>query len=1227
VSGAPDLGRERENDRAARLMAQTVFDRPLLLEAGAGTGKTATLVARLVSWCVGAGWERAERDQPPVPSPGAREADADAELLAARVLDGVVAITFTEAAAAEMATRVAEALAEIGAGGVPRGFEATALAPRPEVRQARAAALLAALDHLVVCTIHAFCRRLLARYPLEAGVHPAFTVDAEGLGLEQVVREVVEEGLRSSFAGGESDILFLAAQGLGPQELAAALAALAAAPVPASVLAEDPFAGGAAAALCGTLLAAAEAFESVAASALRAVPAGSSVTHETLAAITASVTAVRSRTGEDLASFDELCATLRELWPVNLRKRLRLWSETEFNRGESAALGEAAAAVAAASLAVVRGFGGLWDLKPLLLDHARRALAPLLAAVQAELRAGGVETFGALLRDARDLLASHPEVAARERRQISQLLVDEFQDTDRLQCRIIRDLALGAAAGPRPGLFLVGDPKQSIYGWRNADLGAYEEFVGELRAAGGEVARLAVNHRSAPPILAEVTRCIGGVMAEERGVQPGFEPLVPAAERAAGEGFRRARWAAVEMWVSWQREGGEGAAPATTLAGDAAEVEAQGIARDIRDLHEEAGVPWQEVGVLLRSTGDLPVYLDALRDAGVPYTVERDRAYYSRREIIEAAALVRTVLDPGDHLALVAWLRSATVGVPDAALLALWRGGFPDLMTELAGRDEPSLQRARRLAGEVAAALPHEVPGIDRVAGWEHALVAGVELIAGLREDAKELPANDLIERLRTASLIEAGEAARYGGHYRLANLDLFFRRLLTVVEEAAGDPQAALRVLRASFAEAREAEEGRPREAVAEAVRVMTVHRAKGLDFTHVYLAQMHKGSGRDRPVDGEVEEVDGRFEYRLLGAPTPGFWRAAERRARVRDAELVRTLYVAMTRAKERLVMAGNWPAPEGRRSPGGSHLGLLLERPHPDFAALFAELAVRQESCADEEGARWVFPALLPPAAGGAPAAEPPALPGVKEVWADSTTLAAQRRAAASRMGRPFTAPASRDAHAAWRAWRAEERFAATEVAPAERFVAPRGSPRAPDSAATAAGSAVHRVLEMIALDGTLAAEVAQERGRLDAYLDDALDGAGRRDALARANEVLDRLLGSPLAARLAEVAPHVLARELPLVLPAEEGEDAAVGYVGGAVDMIYRDPADGTLVVADYKTDRFESDEQLADLARRYALQGRVYCLALQGALRLAQIPRFELWFLDAGRVEVPDLADE
>jgi ATP-dependent exoDNAse (exonuclease V) beta subunit len=265
-------------------------------------------------------------------------------------------------------------------------------------------------------------------------------------------------------------------------------------------------------------------------------------------------------------------------------------------------------------------------------------------------------------------------------------------------------------------------------------------------------------------------------------------------------------------------------------------------------------------------------------------------------------------------------------------------------------------------------------------------------------------------------------------------------------------------------------------------------------------------------------------------------------------------------------------------------------------------------------DAAGARWVFPALRAEAEPRAAARRGPQieLAAAREAAA---ALARRRAAAATERERRFGVPLSALAHeAALAAWR--EGAAAGEggePAPA----APRAGAR---ELATAVGTAVHRALERLDLAGKLAPALARERARLADELVRELAAEARAAALARAGELLERFAAGALGARFAELAPCVVARELPVLLPPQAGApDSPAGYLAGAIDLVYRDPATGELVVADYKTDRVRGEAELAEKAARYALQGAGYVRALEQALGLGAPPRFELWFLDADRI--------
>jgi ATP-dependent helicase/nuclease subunit A len=1202
---------QREADARARSRAQRDFAAPLAIEAGAGTGKTAVLVARVVAWCLGPGWERAAARLRSAPRADGEPLEDDD--VARETLRGVAAITFTEAAAAEMEGRVASALRAIGAGSTQIGVEEEALPQDLAVRAARARALAAHRDQLSVRTIHAFCRRILAAHPLEAGLHPRFEIDAQERLSARAAREAVEGQLREAFADPpRADFLELADEGFGPADVEEALFELVRAGAPASLLDEDPFAPSRVARFHAALHDAVSGFVDAGGDRLTAVTGAAIVQGVGEAAVR--TRALLAGVPGDAAALDALLDALRATWERKHLDRLLKFAAGDFTGRGSAALGDAAAAVAARSAPLRDLLRHALGVRARRLDRLRRVLRPLLHETHAVLRRRGVIGFGALLRETRDLLIRNPGVADAVRGEIEQLLVDEFQDTDAVQCEIVAALALAGPEGERPGLFLVGDPKQSIYGWRNADLAAYEGFLDRVREAGGAVERLTVNFRSVPAVLDEVGAVIGPVMRERAGLQPRYEKLLPC-DRLAGEpGFAEGGRCAVEHWISWDWDRGTRTADAKPTARRAAEIEARAVARDLRELHEHHGLPYDAAALLFRSTGDFEIYLAALREEGIPFVVERDATFYRRREIVDALAWVCCVLDPLDHISLVAALRSSAVGVPDGALLPLWRERFADRLARVGPNDPEgaALAEVRAAIGAAAARLPRDLPGIERVAGWEAGLDAFAETLAALRASFERDSAARFVERLRTSLALDAGEAARHLGGWRIANLDRFFRGLAEALEETGGDRAAVLSHLRRAVTNEREQEEGRPREAARNAVHVTTIHKAKGLDFDHVYVLQLHREGGRDDPSETRVPAIRAGEppEYRICGVPTLGYHEAAAARAEVELHERVRLLYVAMTRARRRLVLAGRAPAVAADPARTLADLWMARDPEPPPLGELVGDLAAGGRDAAEAD-VLWRFPALSaePPPRRSIPAVA--AVADVARITAEETALVRAAAEAELRAARPFHAVASgelADTEASL-----EERYGG-ELAerPAERVGAER-------AIALAAGTAVHAALE--AFDPEDDRDAA--RARFRAGVRSALSlGIGARDRAAaedRALEVFDQFASGRLYERLRRLAPSIVARELPVLLaPEAAAPSGPVGFWSGAIDLLYWDASAAEYVVADYKTDRVSRAEAKVR-AETYAGQGRVYTAAVQGALGLAKPPRFELWFLAAGVV--------
>jgi ATP-dependent helicase/nuclease subunit A len=457
---------------------------------------------------------------------------------------------------------------------------------------------------------------------------------------------------------------------------------------------------------------------------------------------------------------------------------------------------------------------------------------------------------------------------------------------------------------------------------------------------------------------------------------------------------------------------------------------------------------------------------------------------------------------------------------------------------------------------------------------------------------------SEWIERLRARLLLEPIAAARYLGRFGLANLERFLREAET---RLAGEPEPgrALSALRRAVAEEAPAEEARPPESESDAVSVMTIHTAKGLQFRHVYLVQARRrpaGSRGDAPPLVDVGPAGEPRELSLFGAPTPG-WRAVRgRRARVAAAESARLLYVALTRAQDRLVLSGAWerdPRPPARENGAVPSFAALLSA-RLSGVSLPSEVSPEP---ADAGGALWRFaqavgapvPATATSVAAPSPGAAAARPPGALEI------AEARRRSARARIERITELVRRRDA----------------AEAPAGRAAAGAGGESgAPLGAAF--GSAVHRALERLSQGSADPLAIAR------AALEHAPPGLDAKRFAAG----LARFLDGPLGERRRALLGHELGRELPLVLRVGAGgsEDPTDALVG-VVDLLYRDPESAEIVVADYKTDDLRTEGEVAERRARHAPQLRLYGEAVRAALGLARPPRLELWLLALDRVEV------
>ncbi len=387
-----------------------------------------------------------------------------------------------------------------------------------------------------------------------------------------------------------------------------------------------------------------------------------------------------------------------------------------------------------------------------------------------------------------------------------------------------------------------------------------------------------------------------------------------------------------------------------------------------------------------------------------------------------------------------------------------------------------------------------------------------------------------------------------------------------------------------------------------------MTIHGAKGLEFDHVYIMDMtHQASEGSEP---RHRVLNGRRgpALRLFGSPSPAYLQAAERARKVARAEQVRLLYVAMTRARCRLVLAGGWPSKPVERTAGTARslLDLIVHRGARvdplGAAGSDAGLVRRGEDLLIRFPARERVDRNAP--AGRTNVAEEEELIPRDRIKADARHLSAARRDAHAIESRPLTGTPTGLAHADPEL---EEDEASTHPpGPGDR------------GAARVVGTAIHRVLERLELNGGGVPDAGEIERLAQAELKRLRGEAPGGSALRRLEQIVEGLGRGTCLARLAEIAPHVVAREMPVLLTPGEGS-AVLGFISGAADLVYRDPADGRLVVADYKSDLIPDDETFRRRIAAYSSQVSVYVRALAEAFPSEPFPRAELWFLAEDRI--------
>jgi ATP-dependent helicase/nuclease subunit A len=1079
----------------------------LLLDAGAGSGKTSVLVERFV---------RAVHE------------------------DGIgvgqiLTITFTEKAAAELRERIRNRLREAGDDAAARGTESA-----------------------WISTIHAFCARLLRTHALDAGLDPEFTVldERETAPLRRAAFDAALQVAAQTAVGSELISAF------GPATLRGTIAAtyaelrargsleprLPPAPAPPNPL---------------DVRSACLLVEDLALVVQRELGAISDPGRRVLDAI-------------DLLDRAPLILESGRPWPGQL-ERLRL--------------GNAAKALKSQACDAYRE-----ALEELLQMAGETAVVTARDAFDTLLREYGVRytelkrrrsavDFSDLELLARELLRT-PEIGNRYRERFTRVMVDEMQDTNSVQLELI-DLVT------QLDLVMVGDAQQSIYGFRHANVELFEERGERLEKIGAR-ASLATNFRS----RAEILNALNGAFANALG--DGFRPLKPGRvdEPASGP--------LVELIIA-DRDGTRPDPDPSVeqLAAPWRVAEARALAARVSELIAAGQARAADVVVLLRATTDMQVYEQALEAAGVPTYVIGGRGYWSHPQVIELVSYLRALANPLDTEALYSVFVSPLCGLSLDALVLVAAGAEG----ELSEIDRRSLQE-----------FDTWFRGERRAAAW-----VGPE---------------QLLDRALARGGYELHVAGLPDARRRLANV----RKLLRLAREWQVEHGSELRGFvdllqsRADGSDgARESEAPVESEAL-DAVRLMTIHRSKGLEFPVVCVADI----GRQvLPRAGSLIRVGRDGESLGLRLKQPGDgqrvsvlnYEALKLEERARESEEERRLfYVAMTRAKERLIVSGAARLERWDELNRFAPVGWIGKAFVPDIATLAAAAGALTSADAGAAGGT-----------GGAGEPEPFLTDHgvlVRFIGANS----AQRSLAAPDEGSVLSAvqtkrfpetvqtglPASFDSRPV------PASLSYTALATYEqcgyRFYAQRvlGLPDLPSPVFVPAGDAEER--SVAAPSRAAAAPRAglggAQRGTLIHQILAGMDlrTPSLRDPMpAEVRALLAGLVGSTTFGRLSSLRD--VSREQRFAFPVDET------LITGVFDVIAQDRP-GHLLVLDYKSDRLAGTDPAVVVSERYLAQRLIYALA---ALKLGT-PAVEVvhLFLEApedpvaaefGAADIPALEDE
>lgn len=1139
-------------------------DRNLIVVAGAGSGKTYVLVERYLALL----------DRHP-----------DWQL------NQLVAITFTQKAAQEMRDRVREALAE--------RFEVA-----PDAEQAALwSARLNAMDSARIDTIHAMCASILRANAAEAGIDPGFEVLDE-VEAQLLLEDAIDDALRAMVAEGHPALELF--REYDARTVRAMLAEFVAAEpnAPPDNLFErwtEAWRAGVFEYL-QALFTDAAFVDAAGWQPPGGFPKGDDLILNVWMACHPHLETLRS--DADLQTLFDALAQLKAT--INLKGgKAAIWGDKETLED------------AKAMLRLLRDYAEdtlkqIGD-PPGDADHRAAALLPhwyaAICRVQDVYRRARLDRaaldFDDLERLTRDVLRDYPHVRARYAgNEFRHVLVDEFQDTNAVQWQIVQALAPLELAG---SLFVVGDPKQSIYAFRGADVSVFEQVRGQITNGhhwynnDGDANN--PNGAGSPGMEIPLARSFRTHRVLVDGFNTVFERILVRDERSPARAY--------QTTLDTRMEAHRDSPPCEdaaleivlldkSLLGDeegkaelARRWEAQEIARRLhaivkqgrpvydKRLGAERPVNYGDVAILFQSMSKITLYEDVFKGEGLPFVTVAGRGYYNRQEVWDVLNLLRALHNPADALALVAALRSPIFSLSDDALLALrfWADDARE------GNAPEALWLWDALAADNSYLPPDELSRVRFAAECLHEL----RRIAG-RVTISELLAEALDRTGYLAVLTSLPDGAR-----RRGNVEKLLEKAQSSGKISLGAFTQYLKDL--SDREVREGEAALEGEG---AVKLMTVHKSKGLEFPVVVLADCSwsnpAGGGAALaydPAAGLACRVYDHAQNRFVS--TFAYSRVEQMRRAREDAERRRLLYVAATRAQDLLILSGQVSREKSGALKADGWLSWLvdaldvrdlepLERqmhacdwgivdvrfPAPGDIPRFTELNVSTEW--DDAPLDDTLPVLMPPLL---------------------ATVPEERDAPARALSTTQLADLGSAIYA-------NEADRATFIERWRRSVLHDAPSRIERVTVSSSGTSARRVGEIVhkalrwwrpgTTDDVL-------RARLDAYAweEGIVLTEQREESVQQAYRLMQRVLASDVEAWSASA--RQVFRELPFVF------QTGKRLIHGVIDLLM-EREDGQWVLVDYKTS-FVSWEagapELEEHARRYHLQLGIYASAARELL--------------------------